>query len=47
MLSEIEPYKLQYKSTEEKLLILLNDTDIVRIVSNFICKSLDRRSSSI
>ena len=37
MMSEIEPYKLQYKSLEQKLLILLNDPDLVRIVINFIC----------
>ena len=44
MFSKIDPWKLSSKSEEEQLFILLNDNDHVRIVSNFICKSLDRRS---
>ena len=47
MLNQIDPCIFNFKSDQEKLLILLNDTRLIKIVSNFICNSLDKRASPV
>ena len=47
MLNHIDPCIFNFKTDQEKLLILLNDTQLIRIVSNFICNSLDKRASPV